>query len=92
MAKSSNNFSWLLIIIILGAMVVTNPTFEKHKSKINSQVKSDKPLIGKIGGGRLLGALTTYNNYYLFSTTQLEGKSVSFGVLGMVVVEEIDDL
>lgn len=92
MAKSSSNFSWLLIILILGAMVVLNPTAEKHKEKINAQVKGDKPLIGAIGGGKLLGALTQYNNYYLFSTTDIEGERISFGLLGIVVVEDIDKL
>ncbi|MFK7932631.1 MAG: hypothetical protein AB8G22_03925 [Saprospiraceae bacterium] len=92
MAKSSNNFSWLVILIVLGAMVVLNPTEDQHKDKINAQVKSDKPLIGSIGGGKLLGALTSYNYYYLFSTTDLEGDQVSFGVLGIVVVEDIDKL
>ena len=80
------------ILFIVGALVITNPSYDTHKNKINREVKADKPLIGKLGGGKLLSALTNYNNYFLFSTTELDGEVLSYGAMGVVLVRNLEDI
>lgn len=92
MAGRSSATNWIMLIIILAGMVVLNPSHDKHKTKIDTMLKGDRPLIGAIGGGKLLGALTKYQNYYLFSMTEVEGRQVSVGVLGFVIVNKLEDL
>lgn len=85
------NILWF-VIFVLGGLVVTNPSYDTHKNKINQEVKADHPLIGKLGAGKLVSALTNYNNYFLFSTTELDGDVVSYGVLTVVVVKDLEDI
>lgn len=92
MARRSSVSNWIMLIIILAGLVVLNPSHEKHKTKINQTLKGDHPLIGAIGGGKLLGALTKYQNYYLFSVTDVKGEQISVGVLGFVIVNKLEDL
>lgn len=86
------NLKWIALIIILMAAVVTNPTHQKHQDEINKDFKADHPLIGKVGGGKLLSALTTYENYYVGSATTIDGQVASYGFLGVVVVQDLEGL
>ena len=84
------NLKWIVLIVILMAAVVMNPSHQKHQDEINTAFKADHPLIGKIGGGKLLSALTTYENYYVASATKIDGETASYGFLGMVVVQDLE--
>ena len=82
----------ILLAILLIGLFLTNPSYEKHKAEINETFKADHPLVGKIGGGKLLSGLTDYNNYFLCSTTELDNQQVSFGIMGIVFVSNLDEL
>ena len=73
----------LFIFIILFA---TNPSGDSHKTAINNEFKKENTIAGVLGVGRLAGALTTYNDYFLFSTTEIDGSIISFGILTKVFV------
>ena len=71
-------------------LFATNPSDTTHKEAINNEFKKENTVAGILGGGRIAGALTTYNDYFLFSTTEIDGTIVSFGILTKVFV--IQDL
>lgn len=78
------------LVVICGMLVLTNPSHETHKNVVyevatSQATKSD--MLGKIAAD-LLGGVDViplgYNNYFLFSTTTLNGETVSVGMLSRV--------
>lgn len=67
----------------------TNPSDRTHCDSIKNRVKKDHPIIGTVLG-RTPCALTVYNDYILFSTTEISGDLVSIGALGKVYVRDLD--
>jgi len=80
-------FRLLIIFGILALFYATNPSYSDHKSKINQEYKDQNPISGFLGAGRAVGGLlTNYNDYWLVSTTDLDGGLISIGILGKVFV------
>lgn len=84
MKSKSLNIVFLVIAGIL--LFFTNPSYNNHRTTVNNEFKKTNRLVGILGGGRAVGALSTYNDFLLFSTTEIDGKLLSVGVLSKVVV------
>ena len=79
-----------VIIILAAVFAITNPGQDVHRQAVYSAVATEKTkseMLGKIAvdllGDREVLPLT-YNNYYLFSTTTLNGKTSSVGLCSRV--------
>lgn len=82
---------WLVFIIALLVTIVlaaTNPGFAQHKDVILSrlherQAQGDGAPVGVAAPGAHMRL--RYNNYVLFSTASVGGKTATIGVAGLVV-------
>lgn len=78
------------LIILLVVMAVTNPNQDAHKKIVYESIaasKTNSELLGKIAADVLGNADVlpmTYNNYYLFSSTTVQGQTASVGILSRV--------
>lgn len=78
------------LIVICGMLVVTNPSHETHRNLVYESAAAEATKSEKLGkiAANLLGGVDviplSYNNYFLFSTTTLNGETVSVGVLSRV--------
>jgi hypothetical protein len=78
------------VIILCAATAITNPGQDAHRKAVYTSVATEKTnsdVLGKIAvdliGNREVLPLT-YNNYFLFSTTTLNGKTTSVGLFSRV--------
>ncbi len=90
----------LAVVVLVVAMALTNPSEETHKQAvynalgeaISQQIGSQGPvgaLVGKAAttvARRLDLPIFEYHNYVLFSTTSIQGRTASVGILGQVIV------
>jgi hypothetical protein len=78
------------LIVLLAVMAITNPGQEAHKKVVYESIaasKTDSEVLGKIAADLLGNADVlpmTYNNYYLLSTTTVQGQMASVGVFSRV--------
>ena len=86
--KTNNNFYSILILITAALLFGTNPTYRDHRMGIIDKYRGENKIMGF---GVIKGELCTYSDYYLFSTTQLNGRLLSVGILNQVLVLEIED-
>lgn len=83
--------NWLFFIIILLAAILlaaTNPEFSQHKDVIlprlyEQRAREDNVLV--VVTGPVAHARLRYNDYVVFSTTSIGGKTVTIGAAGLVV-------
>lgn len=75
---------WVLLLIFL---LVTNPSHERHERKISKRYCERNPAtcLGGIGGF-IASKLTKYDDWYIFSYTEIADKTVSVGFCGIVFV------
>ncbi|MGB1206533.1 MAG: hypothetical protein ACPG5B_12850 [Chitinophagales bacterium] len=66
--------------------IITNPSNEKHKNKLNADFKNKHSIIGSFGVGNFAASLFPYHNFYFFSIKGDKEKIHSVGFLGMVFV------
>ncbi len=80
----------LLIILVLigGLLFASNPSTDAHKKKVIAQFTLENPLVGKLGGAKYFAKILRYDDYYLFSTSNISmnDKRVSIGIAGYVFV------
>lgn len=80
----------LALVILLVVLAVTNPGQEAHKKVVYESIaasKTNSEVLGKIAADVLGNADVvpmTYNNYYLLSTTTVQGQTASVGVCSRV--------
>jgi len=78
------------VLIFAIVLAVTNPGLDAHKSVVYQGVAAkatDSKLLGKIAADVLAEVdimPLQYNNYFLFSTTAMDGRRKSIGVLSKV--------
>ena len=78
------------LVILLGVMAVTNPNQDAHRKIVYESVaaaKTNSAVLGKIAADVLGNADVlpmTYNNYYLLSTTTVNGQTASVGMFSRV--------
>lgn len=78
------------VVVLAVVFAITNPGQDVHRKAVLASVatqKTNSETLGKIAvdllGDREILPLT-YNNYYVFSTTTMNGKTSSVGVLSRV--------
>jgi hypothetical protein len=78
------------IVVLAAVLGITNPSQNAHRTAVYTSVATEKTksdVLGKIAvdllGNREVLPLT-YNNYFLFSTTTLNGKTASVGLFSRV--------
>jgi hypothetical protein len=80
----------LLLIIACIVLAVTNPSQDLHRKAVYESVvaaNTKHEVLGKIAAGvrgEKDSVLLQYNNYWIFSTTTLDGNTVSVGALSHV--------
>ena len=80
-----------IIIIIIVVAFFTNPSFENHVNKIDIEYDKVNPITGILVGPIVIKQVTTYNDYYVFSTTTCNGHLLSIGAFTKVgVVMDLD--
>jgi hypothetical protein len=77
-----------LLVLMAGALIISNPDINKHRDKIAEKFKEQNPVSGMLGAGDLVKQIVSYDNYYLFSKGKISvtNESVSFGIAGFVIV------
>ncbi len=88
--KTSNGrgFGWVVLLLVAILLAVTNPDGEKHKAVIRSAEIEDHPFWGPLGKAHIVAETADYNNYVVFSTTTVRGKTATMGLLGQTWVIE----
>ena len=93
-SSKGKSFGAILVVLLIVAAVMFfgNPSKPKHTTAIQDQM-GEKGLVqgliavaaGKTG---VIDAALVYNNYYVFSTSSLDGKRKTIGILWYVKVIE----
>lgn len=73
---------------VTAAAFVLNPSAERHRSKIKAAIAERNPVAAALGIGTLTAFTSTYHPLGVISYTTVNGKTMSVGALGMVVVLE----
>lgn len=78
------------LVVLAVVLLVTNPSHETHKQTVYQSMATQatsSEMLGKIAVD-MLGSVDVlplqYNNYFVFSTTTLNGETKSIGVLARV--------
>lgn len=79
----------IITFLVVFFLYSSNPSHTAHRASINNQFKKENRFFALLGGGKAVGALTTYNDYILFSVTDIEGEIISIGLAGKVWVREL---
>lgn len=78
-------------IAVVGAAIVVlalvlNPSAEKHRNRIKESFADRSPIAGVLGIGALAAFASTYHPVGVASYTTVDGKMLSIGAFGVVVV------
>ena len=82
-APTKSRGGWYFAAVVL-FMWLTNPSYAKHQREFVRTYNEKHPVAKYFTAPGLVADLSRYNNYLLFSTTTLQGESVTFGILGIV--------
>lgn len=74
--------------LVLGLMLLLNPSAERHRDAIRDTVNARSPLENVLGVGQLAAFVSRYHSLGLLSYSTVNGKLQSLGVLGAVMVFE----
>jgi len=73
-------------VAVVGLAFLSNPSAERHREKVKEVVSDRNPLAGLIGVGHLTAFASTYHRLAVASYTTLDGKVVTVGAFGIVMV------
>jgi hypothetical protein len=74
------------VLALLVAALALNPSAERHREVVKATIAERSPIAGALGLGALAAFASTYRSYGVASTTEVNGRTLSFGCLGMVFV------
>ncbi|WP_374437818.1 hypothetical protein [Inhella sp.] len=77
-----------LLAALIGAAFLLNPSAERHRAKIKSAVAERNQLAALLRLGDLQAFVSDYHSLGVASYTTLNGKTLSVGAFGVVVVLE----
>lgn len=78
--------SAVIAAALTAAAFVLNPSPERHREKIRQAVAERSPLAGALGLGALTAFTSTYHPLGVASYTTVNGRTVSVGAFGVVLV------
>lgn len=82
--------SAVIAAALTAAAFVLNPSPERHREKIKEAVAERSPLAGALGLGALTAFTSTYHPLGVASYTTVNGRTVSVGAFGVVLVLQPD--
>ncbi len=74
------------VLALLVAAFALNPSADRHREVVKATVAERSPIAGALGLGALAAFASTYRNYGVASTTEVNGRVLSVGAFGMVFV------
>lgn len=78
--------SAVFALVAVGLGFSFNPTPEQHHEKIKQAVAEKSQLAGALGLGSLAAFATSYHSLGVASYTELNGKTLTVGAFGVVMV------
>ncbi|WP_127999566.1 hypothetical protein [Piscinibacter defluvii] len=78
--------SAVIAAALTAAAFVLNPSPERHRERIKEAVAERSPLAGALGLGALTAFTSTYHPLGVASYTTVNGRTVSVGAFGVVLV------
>jgi len=88
---------FIVLLGILAGLFYTNPTEKEHRAKMETVwgdalrqtvTGTSEGIFGGFIGNKIAGmavkGLSDYHNYYIFSTTEIDGTITSFGICKFV--------
>lgn len=77
------------VAALVALAVVSNPSPERHRTKIKEAIAERSPLAGALGVGALTAFTSTYHPLGVASyTTAIDDQVISIGAFGMVFVRQ----
>lgn len=80
--------SAIFALVVVGLGFSFNPSPEQHHEKIKQAVAERSPLAGSLGLGALTAFAASYHSLGVASYTELNGKTVTVGAFGVVVLKQ----
>jgi hypothetical protein len=77
-----------IVAALVALSVVLNPSADAHREKIKTVIAERDQIAGVLGIGQLKSFAARYHSLGVMSYTELNDRTVSVGVLGMVFVRE----
>ncbi|MFY9514023.1 MAG: hypothetical protein WAQ05_23925 [Rubrivivax sp.] len=75
-------------VVLAAVAVLSNPSAERHRTKIKEAVAERNQLAGWLQLGRLAALASSYHSLGVASYTTVNERWLSFGIFGMVFVAE----
>jgi hypothetical protein len=85
MLKASVRLAAIAAALIALAFAL-NPSAEKHRTQIKQAIAERSPIAGVLGIGALAAFASTYHPLGVASYTTVDGKTLSIGAFGVVLV------
>jgi len=82
--------SAVFALVAVGLGFSFNPTPQQHQEKIKQTVAEKSPLAGALGLGALAAFAASYHSLGVASYTQVNGKTVTVGAFGVVILLKQD--
>ncbi len=80
-------YGWLFFIILFFVtLYFSNPSYGRHRMKIKDALEQSHPIASLFGMSQLAAMATGYHSVGIGSYTEFNGRVVSVGALGVVVV------
>ena len=74
-------------LLVAGVLaLLTNPSAERHRTRIREDVADRSPLAGALGAGALTAFVSTYHSVGVASYTTAGDRTLTVGAFGMVFV------
>jgi hypothetical protein len=77
-----------MVAVVLAAAVALNPSADQHRARIRTALSERSPLAAALGVGALTAFASTYHSVGVGSYTVVQGRTVSVGAFGLVIVVE----
>jgi hypothetical protein len=73
-------------LVALVAAFALNPSAERHREVVKATIAERSPIAGALGMGAITAFASNYRSYGVASITEVNGRTLSFGAFGMVLV------
>lgn len=85
---ASRHAAAMVAAVILAVAFVSNPSSDRHRSKIREALAERNPVASFLGANQLAAFAAGYHSFGIGSYTALDDRIVSVGAFGMVFVRD----